>query len=593
MRRSLLSLLLVAACAAPAAADLVPVVLDGWFDDWAALAPLATDPAGDDGATGIDFGDLWAANDQDWFFLRFTTGAEVQPDEQQDIRLYLDTDMNAGTGTAFGGIGAELVWNLGQRDGTFYRGGTTAIDHPDIGLQVGPTVSSTQFELALRRAAVPANGQALFPGATLRFVLRDGASGGDVTAPVTYTFVAGSEPVPSLDLGRADPAHLRLASWNLENDALFNGGSAEAAQNRLLDAMDPDLLIVCESWSYTAAQVAAKIEQHLPSGPGEQWHAVGLDGGNVICSRLPILQSWRITSSYRNTAALLDLGPGATTDLLLIASHWRCCTADADRQNEADAIVAFLRDAKTPGGAITLPAGTPFLMGGDLNLVGWRQQLVTLTTGDIQDQGTYGADAAIDWDGGDFTPVISRHADQRSAYTWFADYSSFYPGMLDWILYTDSALVLRNHVVMETRTMSAATLAAAGLQAGDSELASDHAARVADFSLAAGLSAVPGPPSGAAWARLLANAPNPFNPSTRLRFALEREGTVALAVYDARGRLVRDLGAHTLAAGEHAVAWNGRDETGRAAASGVYYVRLVGEGGTGRIVATRAVTLLE
>ena len=593
MRRLLLSVLLAAAGAAPAAADLAPVVLDGWFDDWAALAPLATDPAGDDGATGIDFGGLWAANDQDWLVLRFSTGAEVQPDEQQDIRLYLDTDMNAGTGFFYGGIGAELVWYLGDRNGTFYRGGTTSIDHPDIGLQVGPTVSGTEFELALRRSAVPANGQALFPGATLRFVLRDGASGGDVTAPVTYAFSAGTAPIPSLDLGRADPAHLRLASWNVENDKLFDGGAAEAAQNRLLDAMDPDVLVVCEVWGHSAAQVAAKIEQHLPSGPGQQWYAVGLDGGNVICSRLPILQSWRITPSYRNTAALLDLGPGADTDLLLIASHWRCCTADADRQNEADAVVAFLRDAKTPGGAVTLPAGTPFLMAGDLNLVGWRQQLVTLTTGDIQDQGAYGADAAIDWDGGDFTPVISRHADQRSAYTWFADYSSFYPGMLDWILYTDSALVLHNHVVMETRTMSAATLAANGLLANDSVAASDHAARVADFSLASSLSAVPGPRSTTAWARLLANAPNPFNPSTRLRFALERAGTVALAVYDARGRLVRDLGAQAWPAGEHAVTWNGRDEAGRAAASGVYYVRLVGEDGTGPIVTTRAVTLLE
>ena len=590
MRRFLLSVLLAAACAAPAAAELVPVVLDGWFDDWAALAPLATDPAGDDGATGIDFGGLWAANDQDWFFLRFATGAEVQPDEQQDIRLYLDTDMNAGTGTAFGGIGADLVWNLGQRDGDF-RG--TSIYHPAIGLQVGPTVSSTQFELALRRDAVPVGNTPLFPGGTVRFVLRDGASGGDVTAPVTYTFAAGSEPISSLDLGRADPAHLRLATWNVENDGLFDGGSAEAAQNRLLDAMAPDILVVCEVWNHSAAQVAAKIEQHLPSGPGQQWYAVGLDGGNVICSRLPILQSWRITSSYRNTAALLDLGPAATTDLLLIASHWRCCTADDDRQNEADAIVAFLRDAKTPGGAITLPEGTPFLMAGDLNLVGWRQQLLTLTTGDIQDQGTYGADAAIDWDGGEFTPVISRHANQRSAYTWFRTTSSFYPGMLDWILYSDSALVLHNHVVMETRTMSPATLAAAGLLAGDSELASDHAARVADFSLAAGLSAVPGPQSGSAWARLLSNAPNPFNPSTRLRFALEREGTVALAVYDARGRLVRDLGARTFPAGEHAVTWNGRDEAGRAAASGVYYVRLVGGEGGNRLVATRPVTLLE
>ena len=586
--------ILVAICgaalvlAAPAAADLAPVSLDGWFDDWSAVPAAATDPAGDGGSSGIDFGEIRVANDQDRFFLCFETGAEVQPDEQQDIRLYLDTDMDAGTGTAYAGIGADLVWNLGQRDGTFAGAG---IDHPDIGLEVGPTVSSTRFELALDRFAVPAGGQPLFPQDTFRFVLRDAAGGGDATAPVTCTFAAGTEAVAGLPLERLDPAHLRLVTWNVQNDGLFAGGGAEAAQGRLLAAMDPDVLVVNEVWNHDAADVAQVIEQHLPSGAGEQWHAVGLDGGNVICSRLPVLQSWEITPSYRNTAALLDLGPDADTDLLLIASHWRCCSADDDRQNEADAVVAFLRDAKTAGGAITLPEGTPFLMAGDLNLVGWRQQLETLLTGDIQDEGGYGPDAAIDWDGGDFTPVVSRHPERRSGYTWYATYSSYYPGMLDWILYADSALTLRNHYVLDTRTMSGGTLGAYGLQQDDTPDASDHAPRVADFTVGSGLAAVPGPAPAAPGARLLPNAPNPFNPSTRLRFALERGGTVALAVYDARGRLVRDFGPRAYAAGEHAVVWDGRDDGGRAAASGVYYVRLAGEGG--RTVATRPVTLLE
>ena len=48
------------------------------------------------------------ANDENWFYLRFDTTVEIQPDEQQDIRLYLDTDLDAATGTAFGGIGDQL-----------------------------------------------------------------------------------------------------------------------------------------------------------------------------------------------------------------------------------------------------------------------------------------------------------------------------------------------------------------------------------------------------------------------------------------------------------------------------------------------------
>jgi hypothetical protein len=87
--------------------------------------------------------------------------------------------------------------------------------------------------------------------------------------------------------------------------------------------------------------------------------------------------------------------------------------------------------------------------------------------------------------------------------------------------------------------------------------------------------------------QLLPAAPNPFNPRTELRFALPEPATVSLRVYDIKGGLVRTLvaGAHH-AAGEHAVAWDGRDDTGRAAASGVYVVRLDAGGAhsAGRVV---------
>jgi len=77
--------------------------------------------------------------------------------------------------------------------------------------------------------------------------------------------------------------------------------------------------------------------------------------------------------------------------------------------------------------------------------------------------------------------------------------------------------------------------------------------------------------------RLLGNAPNPFNPQTEIRFALapaDAGQKVRLRVYDVRGKLVRTLVDGALAAGEHAVVWDGRDAGGRAAASGVYLYRL-------------------
>jgi len=565
------------------------VTVDGDFADWGAAAAATADPAGDDGSSGIDFRNLWLAHDQDRLYLRFDTTVEVQPDEQQDIRLYLDTDMNAGTGYSIQGIGADLVWELGGRSGTFYTPGSNNIDHPDIGLTIAPTVSSSQFELSLARDAVPASGKLLFPGSSFRMVLRDG-TGGDVlpdAGSVSYTFDASAFPAASLPLERQDTSHVRIATWNIQSDGLFDTNSGhQAALGRIFDAVDPDVWIICEVWNHSAEEVRQVVEGFLPSGGGEAWYATKRDDGNVIVSRFPILMDWEVNPGYRITAALLDLRPVQDTDLLLVANHWRCCTADGDRQNEADSVVEFLKDAREPGGAFTVGPDTPFVLGGDFNLVGWRQQLDTLVGGEIQDNGTYGPDSPPDWDGSSLSYALSRQPDARQVYTWRNDYSSFYPGMLDYLFYTDSVYELAHGYVLETRTMEPSTLAAYGLQAGDTPDASDHAPRVGDFALITG---TPSPPVLARGARLLPNVPNPFNPRTELRFSLPQPGRVRLDVLDARGRHVATLLDAERPAGTQQVTWTGTDSAGRGVASGVYRVRMAVDG---KVVDGRAVTLV-
>ncbi len=79
---------------------------------------------------------------------------------------------------------------------------------------------------------------------------------------------------------------------------------------------------------------------------------------------------------------------------------------------------------------------------------------------------------------------------------------------------------------------------------------------------------------------LTGNHPNPFNPSTAISFSLEKAGTVELAIYDITGRKVRDLANGHMAPGRHEAVWNGRDDRGMPAASGVYFARLVSGGTT-------------
>ncbi len=68
--------------------------------------------------------------------------------------------------------------------------------------------------------------------------------------------------------------------------------------------------------------------------------------------------------------------------------------------------------------------------------------------------------------------------------------------------------------------------------------------------------------------------PNPFNPTTTLRFIVLHPGTVALDIYDVAGRHVRTLMAGMRDAGEVAVRWDGTDDAGSTVASAVYFARL-------------------
>ena len=66
-------------------------------------------------------------------------------------------------------------------------------------------------------------------------------------------------------------------------------------------------------------------------------------------------------------------------------------------------------------------------------------------------------------------------------YTWRNDNSSFWPGQLDYVIYSDSVLELGNHYLLYTPEMSDPQ--SLGFQANDS-LASDHLVFVSDFKAA-------------------------------------------------------------------------------------------------------------
>lgn len=74
------------------------------------------------------------------------------------------------------------------------------------------------------------------------------------------------------------------------------------------------------------------------------------------------------------------------------------------------------------------------------------------------------------------------------------------------------------------------------------------------------------------------NFPNPFNPSTTIRFSLPQGGPVSLKIYNIRGQLVKTLVDGFTEAGRHQAVWNGTDEAGTTVASGIYFCRFSANG---------------
>jgi alpha-amylase len=80
--------------------------------------------------------------------------------------------------------------------------------------------------------------------------------------------------------------------------------------------------------------------------------------------------------------------------------------------------------------------------------------------------------------------------------------------------------------------------------------------------------------------RLEQSYPNPFSPSTTIRYSLPRESRVRLGVYDVAGREVAVIQDEVRPEGPHEVPWNGVGSDGSRLSAGVYFVRLDAAGAT-------------
>ena len=455
--------------------------MDGNFSDWDGIPPLYDDESGDQQSGNIDFGLLKAANDERFVYLYIEIGDELNLQDLNEITLYLDTDNNASTGIPINGIGAEVKWVFGDRQGTYTARYT--IYHQYIGLVTAPTVTSDRFEIAIDRT-LSLFGQQLFPQNSFRIVFHDEGPGGDYLPDigdiVSYNFDSTSlPPIAPVSLKKTPDADFRAMTYNVLSSNIFDPAYYDNF-DRILSAIDPEIIAFEEIYDHTANDVKQLVESMLPSGTGEQWYCEGILYDDIYAvSRFPITQSFEINKSG---AFLINLDSRVDSDLLFIVAHLSYGDYNTERQLEIDELMAFIRDAKEPGGSLTLEQFTPIIITGDLNLVGDAQQLQTLLTGEIvnpQFQPSFNPD----WDGSNFGDLCPRLTRLQMFYTWYSTYSSFYPGRLDFMIYSDYVLSSEKKFVLFTPEMDSDSLAAYGLNADDVTTVSDHIPVVSDFKV--------------------------------------------------------------------------------------------------------------
>ncbi len=533
-----------------AKAQNLPIFLDGRFDDWFNINTKYEDTSGDaNGAFGLDLLDFSVTNNQDYLLIRLQLNQNIKLVEDNDLFLYLDTDNNSQTGKTINGLGAEIGIDFGNRLVYMYPNNSLFTYNLDrVGYRSLPTVSGFEHEIALRRnALMPDNTTPVFSNSSIQVLFKDERnSNGDAMpnngSTYTYTFEESTiEANPHISIEREEENHLRLMTYNTLHEGLEDG-SRVGAFRRIVEAVQPDIITFNECWETSATYVKNFMDNILSLSTSFGWYSVKLDNGNITVSRYPILQSWEVSPGRRITASLIEL-PRDTyeKDILVVNAHFKCCgDGDSQRQVESDAFAAFIKDAKTVGGRIDLAENTPFVLAGDLNLVGSSQQLTTLLKGDIVNEFIYGEDAPLDWDNTDLEDIISPQTGDYSAFTWLGEGSSFPAGRLDFMIHSNSVMEVKKAYTLNTKTMPLQDLDYYALNANDTEIASDHLPKITDFELATNTSIN----SLTSISLQLKLQPNPFEEKLQISYEMPKNQNLQWQLFSSMGQMVWQTHTH-------------------------------------------------
>lgn len=450
-----------------------------------------------------------AEADADWMYLRFSVDGEPSAIQSstESLSIWLDIDGNASTGRknpakAFAGLGVDLEVQFSPRnEQTGKLGGGIAVTGfkadgtpvplawKDVLFTASPTYASRWYEARLSRHAdfaawgLPA-ASGLAASGTVRgtFVLQD-APGKIVGFADEFTATvparSAARPLADVNVPAKPQGAIRVMNWNV----LWSSPESKPAEfSRILKLLNPDVILLQEWDKNDAAGLDTWFTMHVD--PEQDWHAVKMDGGErprdagvAIVSRWPLehigpttistIESDGREHAIRAITALIR--PDADNShggIALTSLHLKCCGGANSREDQQR-----MAEARAINNAMSMALdGAPAtirIIAGDFNLVGTRPPL------DL-------ARADLDFDGSDLTVAEPRLLGDSLLTTWWDEESSFSPGRLDYMVYSDSTADVVNAFVFDTWKFTDASLARMGLDRSDSS-ASDHLPVVVDL----------------------------------------------------------------------------------------------------------------
>ena len=307
---------------------------------------------------------------------------------------------------------------------------------------------------------------------------------------------AGYNP-SSGDFAKEMNTDIRLLAYNTEKNLLQSG--KKDAFSRILRLIRPDVIVFEEIPDGTAAsEIGIYLDDILDYGSPWDVHRGMTDGYNrsILASRYSLSlkrsDTYPVSSTRGVTIGLADLPDEVyPRDLYIMGVHLKAMGDSgsvAKRQKSCDAIAAWMGDARNAPQAtnnyITLQSDTPMVVMGDFNFVAGDQPDITLRTGGIQDNTTYGPDVKGDWDNSDITDVMPANPyngdpDTYPSWTWNPT------GRLDRFYYTDSTASVAHSFILNSLTMNATQLTKTGLREDDTSESetSDHLPIVMDLRM--------------------------------------------------------------------------------------------------------------